>query len=264
MALLRLGPIAVPTPGEVARTATAVSSWVGEVVTLGAGLPRRVDDLIDEVTRLLAVLAVLAERADGLVGRAEGIVGDIEGVIATSRTITDGAQEVVESSRAITGGAQEVVESSRAITTGASEVVESSRAITRGATEVVESSRTITTGASDLLEGAGETSRSAQELLALYRPMLERGAPLAGRFVEELSQEEVESAIKLVDQMPRLTEHMVTDIMPILETFDRVGPDLHELLDVTKDMRQAIAGIPGLGYLVKRGASKDARDDADD
>ena len=87
--------------------------------------------------------------------------------------------------------------------------------------------------------------------------MLERAAPLAGRFVDELSQEEVDAVIKLVDEMPQFTEHMVADIMPILATLDRVGPDLHELLDVTKDLRQAIDGIPGFGFLKKRGAAKD-------
>lgn len=257
MALLRLGPLSVPTPGEVVGSARAVGAWAGEVVAVGAGLPRRVDDLLDEVTRLLALLAALAERADGLVGRAETVVVGVEEVIGQARVITDGASEVVSTSRTITEGASEVVSTSRSITEGASEVVTSSRAITEGAQQVVESSRTITTGASELLEGAGATSRSAQELLGLYQPLLERGAPLADRFVSELSREEVESAIKLVDQMPQFTEHMVTDIMPILATLDRVGPDLAELLSVTKDLRQGIAGIPGLSYLVKRGAAKD-------
>ena len=63
--------------------------------------------------------------------------------------------------------------------------------------------------------------------------------------------------IKLVDQVPQFTEHMVTDIMPILATLDRVGPDLHELLDVTKDLRQAIDGIPGFSFLKRRGESKE-------
>ena len=35
--------------------------------------------------------------------------------------------------------------------------------------------------------------------------------------------------------------------MPILATLDRVGPDIHDLLEVTRDLRLAIAGIPGLG-----------------
>ena len=129
---------------------------------------------------------------------------------------------------------------------------------------MVGDAREITSGAREIVDGAGATSRSAQELLDLYKPMLERGAPLAGKFVDELSQEEIDAAIKLVDQMPQFTEHMVTDIMPILATLDRVGPDLHELLDVTKDLRQAIDGIPGFGFLKKRGAAKDDDDDDED
>jgi len=42
--------------------------------------------------------------------------------------------------------------------------------------------------------------------------------------------------------------------MPMLATLDRVGPDMHELLNVVKDLRHAIDGIPGLGYFRRRGA----------
>jgi hypothetical protein len=77
------------------------------------------------------------------------------------------------------------------------------------------------------------------------------------RFVTELSEHEIEAAIRLVDELPRLAQHMTEDIMPILGTLDRVGPDLHELLDVAKDVRQAIQGIPGFEYLRRRGEEKE-------
>jgi hypothetical protein len=41
--------------------------------------------------------------------------------------------------------------------------------------------------------------------------------------------------------------------MPILATLDRVGPDVHELLNVLKEVRQAINGIPGFSLLRRRG-----------
>jgi hypothetical protein len=245
--LLRLGPVSVPSPEEVVDTTRSVLGWGGEVVALGASLPSRVDALIVEVERLVAVLGRITERVDGLIDRADTLVAACDGVVDTARTITASATEVVESSRGITAGATEVVELSRGITTGA--------------TEVVELSRTLTSGAGEVMERAGVTSTAAQELLDLYRPMLERGAPLAGRFVDDLTPEEIDAAIKLVDQLPVLTQHMVSDIMPILETLDRVGPDISELLGVTKDLRQGIAGIPGLSFFVKRGADKDDKDD---
>ena len=67
----------------------------------------------------------------------------------------------------------------------------------------------------------------------------------------------MEAAIKLVDQVPQFTEHMESDIMPILATLDRVGPDVHELLDVLKDVRMAIQGVPGFGILRRRGEQRE-------
>ena len=83
----------------------------------------------------------------------------------------------------------------------------------------------------------------------------------AGRFVDDLAPEEIDAAIKLVDELPALAHHMSTDILPILETLDRVGPDLHELLDVTKDLRSAIDGVPGFSFLKKRGEAKSDDDE---
>jgi hypothetical protein len=97
-------------------------------------------------------------------------------------------------------------------------------------------------------------------MLAVYQPIARRAAPLAERFVEEFSEEEVRAAIRLVDQLPQLTEHMETDIMPILATLDRVGPDVHELLEQLKEVRQAIQGIPGLGFFRRRGERADAEE----
>jgi uncharacterized protein YoxC len=299
MPLVRLGPLAVPTPIEVL-------TWTAAVVEVGARLPGRVEVLLDEVTRLLTTLDGIAERVDGLVDRADGIVVEIEGVITEARGITTGASSVVESARGITGGAAEVVESARSITSGADGVVTEARAITRGAasvvddagnitkgaasvvddaagitrgadgvvseartitrgaSEVVESARTITTGADDVMTSAGSLSTHVQELLDLYRPMLERAAPLTKKFIDDLAPEEIDAAIQLVDELPALAHHMTTDILPILETLDRVGPDLHELLDVTKDLRRAIDGIPGFSFLKRRGdARADDRDGVD-
>ncbi|GAA2555529.1 hypothetical protein [Pseudonocardia hydrocarbonoxydans] len=66
----------------------------------------------------------------------------------------------------------------------------------------------------------------------------------------------------MVDQLPQLTHHLETDIMPILATLDRVGPDVHELLEVLQDVRLAIQGVPGFRLLRRRGEEKE-RDGAD-
>jgi len=108
---------------------------------------------------------------------------------------------------------------------------------------------------------ADATTTTVQRLVEEYVPLAERAAPLARRFVDELSEQEVHAAIKLIDQLPALTEHMEQDIMPILATLDRVGPDLHELLNVTRDLRQAIVGVPGFAFFRRRGEDRDSDDD---
>lgn len=112
--------------------------------------------------------------------------------------------------------------------------------------------------AEDVITRAGAATRSAQHLTEEYAPMAERAAPLVRLFAEELSEHEVRAAIKLTDYLPALTEHVENDVMPILATLDRVGPDVHELLEVTQDLRQAILGLPGFEFFRRRGEDRDA------
>jgi methyl-accepting chemotaxis protein len=119
----------------------------------------------------------------------------------------------------------------------------------RRANELVERTGAVVTSAEAAARHAHQVTTAADEIVQATKPML--------RFVAEMSTHEIEAAIRLVDELPRLAEHMTEDIMPILATLDRAGPDIHELLDVAKDVRQAIQGIPGFAYLRKRGEEKD-------
>ncbi|ONI78092.1 hypothetical protein ALI144C_30090 [Actinosynnema sp. ALI-1.44] len=122
------------------------------------------------------------------------------------------------------------------------------RAVSR-ANELVGRTDDVVTSAEAAVEHARRVAVAAEEVIEATKPMV--------RFAAEMSAHEVEAAIRLVDELPKLAEHMAEDIMPILGTLDRVGPDIHELLDVAKDVRQAIQGIPGFGYLRRRGEEKE-------
>lgn len=105
------------------------------------------------------------------------------------------------------------------------------------------------TRAEEAVTHAERVTAVAEEQVIATRPLIQ--------FVEEFSAHEVQAAIRLVDELPRLAVHINDDILPILGTLNRVGPDIHELLDVVKDVRQAILGIPGFDYLRRRGGGKD-------
>lgn len=171
-----------------------------------------------------------------LPGRAAALLDDVERLIARVERTVDRVDAVAEAAAEVAARADEVA-------VGASGVLARADAAA---------------GAAESLVGeVGRTGRGAQELLDLYRPAAERGAPLLNRFVEEFSEEELTALVRLVDQVPRFTAHMESDIMPILATLDRVGPDVHELLDVLKDMRLAIQGVPGFALFRRRGAEKE-------
>jgi DNA-directed RNA polymerase subunit F len=117
------------------------------------------------------------------------------------------------------------------------------------ADELVRRTEKVVAGAEKSVEHAERVTTEAQAQVTATQPLIQ--------FVEEFSALEVQAAIKLVDELPRLSEHLNEDVLPILTTLNRVGPDLHELLDVVKDVRQAILGIPGFDFLRRRGEDKE-------
>jgi hypothetical protein len=113
---------------------------------------------------------------------------------------------------------------------------------------VARADRTVTETESAVTH-ARRAITATEEQVAAIQPLL--------RFAREFSEHEVHAAIQLVDELPRLARHLNEDVLPILTTLGQVGPDMHELLEVANDMRQAILGIPGFDYLRRRGEDKD-------
>jgi ABC-type transporter Mla subunit MlaD len=144
-----------------------------------------------------------------------------------------------------------------AVTGRVDAVVDRVERVTGNAEQVVERIIPITGAADAMLESVGATSAGAQALLEVFQPMTERGAPLLQHFIDEFSVDELHALIRLIDHVPQFTEHMESDIMPVLAKLDQVGPDVHELLDVLKDVRLAIQGLPGFSLLRRRGADRE-------
>lgn len=90
-------------------------------------------------------------------------------------------------------------------------------------------------------------------LVTAYEPSLRRLAPVLARLAQSTSPDEVSAGIGLVDRLPVLIEHVDETLLPLFTKLDGVGPDLHELLEVTQDLRRVITGLPGVGFLRRRG-----------
>ena len=243
---LNLGSL-LRSPSDLAAAARSVLGWTDEAVQVVADLPARVAALVGEAERLVVRVGETLDRVDAAVGRVEGVVGDAQALVGRVDDVAGRAAEVAESAAGVADRADSVAESAAGVAVRAGSVADR-------ADQVVDQIIPVTGAAEGVLESVGTTSAGAQALLEVFRPMTERGAPLLQHFIDEFSVEELQALIKLVDQVPQFTEHMETDIMPILATLDRVGPDVHELLEVLKDVRLAIQGVPGFSLFRRRGA----------
>jgi len=243
---LTLGSL-LRSPSDLAAAARSVLGWTDEAVQVVAALPARVAALVDEAERLVVRVGETLDRVDAAVGRVEGVVGDAQALVGRVDDVAGRAAEVAESAAGVADRAGSVADRAGSVADRAGSVADR-------ADQVVDQIIPVTGAAEGVLESVGTTSAGAQALLEVFQPMTERGAPLLQHFIDEFSVEELQALIKLVDQVPQFTEHMETDIMPILATLDRVGPDMHELLEVLKDVRLAIQGVPGLSLFRRRGA----------
>jgi ABC-type transporter Mla subunit MlaD len=238
------------SPSDLAAAVRSVLGWTDEAVQVVADLPARVAALVDEAERLVARVDETLDRVDAVVGRVEGVLNDVTSVAGEARSLVGRVDEVATR-------AAEVAEAAAGVADRAGSVADRAGRVADSADQVVERIIPVTGAAEALLESVGATSAGAKALLDVFQPIAERGAPMLQQFVDEFSEEEVQALIRLVDQVPVFTEHMETDIMPILATLDRVGPDIHELLEVLKDVRLAIQGVPGFSLFRRRGAERD-------
>lgn len=126
-------------------------------------------------------------------------------------------------------------------------------AVLDSAAVTVARADTVAVQANGVVATAGQVSTQAQQLLALYQPLAQRLEPMARQLVDSTSEEEVQAVITLIDVLPEFVKTMQTDIVPILATLDRVGPDVEELLNVFRDVREAVIGIPGFKFFRRRG-----------
>jgi ABC-type transporter Mla subunit MlaD len=247
---LRIGGLPLLTPSDLAAAGRSLLGWTDEAVQVVADLPTRVAALVTEAERLVSRVGDTLDRVDAAVDRVEGVVDRVEGVVGEVTTVADGARGVVAHVDDVAGRAAEVAE-------GAAGVVDRVGRVADDVDRVVTRIVPVTGAAEALLESGGTTAAQAHALLESLRPVAERGVPLLTHFVDEFSVQELHALIRLVDQVPRFTEHMEADIMPVLARLDQVGPDVHELLDVLKDVRLAIQGVPGFALFRRRGAEKE-------
>ncbi|GAA0397578.1 hypothetical protein GCM10009541_45660 [Micromonospora gifhornensis] len=185
--------------------------------------------------------------------RAFAVLDGVEALLTRINGVVDRIEQTLDRTDQVLADAEVAVREVAVISAAATVAVDNAGTVAAAAADVVARAEKVSGQTAETVGAAAEATATAAELLTAYEPALRRAAPMATHFVEQLSHEEVAAAVRLVDELPKLRQHLTADVMPILATLDRVGPDLHDLLDVTRDLKLAVAGIPGLAMLRRRG-----------
>lgn len=98
----------------------------------------------------------------------------------------------------------------------------------------------------------GPLTERLAALLDATEPSLTRLQPTLERLAETTHPSEVDALVTLVDHLPMLAVKMEKDIVPVLDSLSSVAPDLHDLLDVSRELNEMLGAVPGLGRMKRR------------
>lgn len=89
-------------------------------------------------------------------------------------------------------------------------------------------------------------------LLDRLEPPLTTLEPTLRTLADTTSPEEVAALVTMVDHLPELTLRLETELLPIMGTMGSVAPDIHDLLDVSRELNEMLGKLPGMGRIKKR------------
>ena len=162
------------------------------------------------------------------------------------------AWSLVPRAAAALGRVESLLDRVEAVVTRVEQVVDDAAATTARTDSVLDTAETVNKRASRAVDGSTGVLERIDTMLATWEPQLRKLAPAMKKFADSLEPAEVAAAISLVDRMPVVLDHLENDVLPMLRQLDRVGPDLHELLEVVEDLRRVVTGLPGVGLFRKR------------
>ena len=125
---------------------------------------------------------------------------------------------------------------------------------------VVAKTETVVDRANVLVAGAAPLTDRLGALLDATEPSLVKLQPTLERLAETTDPHEVDAMVQLIDTLPRLADKLETDIMPILDTMNTVAPDVHDLLDVSRELNSLLSQVPGLSRMKARIDREQAED----
>lgn len=118
------------------------------------------------------------------------------------------------------------------------------------------------------LQRSGALLQETETMVAPLRPLVDaatlvfaKALPMATTVVNSIDPDEVDAVVRTVNHLPALVDTVEKQVIPNLARLERVGPDVHEILENVSDLSTALMGMPGMGWMQKRGADKQDDDE---
>lgn len=231
----------VPGPHDVVRLVergTEAVTALLEAAPRLAALLDEAEDLLGRAGATLERLEATRDSADDVVRRTDAIVTRAEAAVVRVDAVVGDAARTVTRVDSVIGDAEQTVARTGTVVGDAEQMV------ARTGTVVGEAERAV--GTTDSVIGR------VQKLLDAMEPSLTTLQPTLERLADTTHPEEVDALIALVDNLPVLAERMQGEVIPIVKSLQNVGPDIHDLLDLTRALNEMLAAVPGLGRVKKR------------
>jgi ABC-type transporter Mla subunit MlaD len=132
---------------------------------------------------------------------------------------------------------------------GLVDAIEATRA---EADRVVARTDATVTRADTLVSSLAPLTDRLAALLDRLEPPLTALQPTLDRLAETTAPHEVDAMVELIDHLPVIADKMESHVIPVMDSLSSVAPDLHDLLDVSKELNEMLGQIPGISRMKKR------------
>ncbi len=191
------------------------------------------------------LLAVIEKGAD----QVEQLLGAVPRVLA----LLDQAEVLLVRASAAVDAVEAVTREAEAVVVHTDAVVDRADALVVRVDAVVD-------GADKVADHADAVVARTVVLLDALEPPLTTLQPTLQTLADTTHPEEVAALVQLIDHLPDLTERIERDVLPVMTTLGTVAPDLHDLLDVSRELNEMLGKLPGLGRIKRRVEEEQAAD----
>ncbi|NHC22488.1 hypothetical protein G6553_04785 [Nocardioides sp. IC4_145] len=231
-----------------------------QLVEQAVAVAPRAANLLTGAEALLASAGGIIGQVQALLVRVEGLLEEVEGVRVRADEVIDGVDGVRERADDTIAGVQDVRAKADQAIGGVDDVRERASDMVDQAQRIADKGERAMGGLDDVRERADVLLRRVEEgavgrmldLAERLEPTLQALEPVLVRLGESTTPEEVDAVVAMVDKLPALETALREDVMPLLQRLGSVAPDMHEMLEVTRELSELVMNLPGMGRIKKK------------